>query len=112
MAGPQQNPQQQQQIQIDIDPKDAEGTYANVAFLHQSPAEFIVDFARIMPGAPRAKVHSRIILTPRAAKAVLRLLEDNVKRFESQHGEIDTAAVNQPIGFQPGDPSQPRQGDG
>ncbi|HKK72385.1 MAG TPA: DUF3467 domain-containing protein [Candidatus Krumholzibacteria bacterium] len=105
-------PQNPQQIQIDIDPKDADGIYANVAFLHQSAAEFIVDFARIMPGAPRAKVHSRIILTPRAAKAVLRLLEDNVKRYESQHGEIDTAPVNQPIGFQPAQPSQPGQGEG
>ena len=113
MAGPQQNPQQQQQIQIDIDPKDAEGTYANVAFLHQSPAEFIVDFARIMPGAPRAKVHSRIIMTPRAAKAVLRMLEENVKRFEAQHGEIDSAPSNQPIGFQSNPPGQgPGQGSG
>lgn len=103
------NAPNQQQIQIDIDPKDAEGTYANVAFLHQSPAEFIMDFARIMPGAPRAKVHSRIILTPRAAKAVLRMLEDNVKRFEAQHGEIDTSPSNAPIGFQT---NQPGQGEG
>lgn len=102
-------PPNPQQIQIDIDPKDAEGIYANVAFLHQSPSEFILDFARIMPGAPRAKVQSRIIMTPRAAKAVLRMLEDNVKRFESQHGEIDTSPTNAPIGFQT---NQPGQGDG
>lgn len=100
-------PQNPQQIQIDIDPKDAEGIYANVAFLHQSPAEFILDFARIMPGAPRAKVHSRIIMTPRGAKAVLRMLEDNVKRFEAQHGEIDTQPSNAPIGFQTNQPGSP-----
>ena len=92
------------QIQIDIDAKDADGTYSNLAFLHQSPSEFILDFARLMPGAPRAKVHNRIILTPQAAKAVWRLLEDNVKRFEAEHGEINLVRGSQqnPIGFQPG----------
>lgn len=95
------------QIQIDIDAKDAEGTYSNVAFLHQSPSEFILDFARIMPGAPRAKVHSRVILTPQAAKGLLQLLEENVKRHEKQHGEIrlHRQGAAQPIGFHP--PSDP-----
>ena len=102
------SPQNPQQIQVDIDAGAADGIYSNVAFLHQSAAEFILDFGRIMPGAPRAKVHSRIILTPRAAKAVLRLLEDNVKRFEKQHGEIDSQSANAPIGFQTGHP----QGEG
>ena len=102
-------PKNPQQIQIDIDPAHADGIYSNFAFLHQSPAEFIVDFARVMPGVPRAKVHSRIIMTPRAAKAVLRMLEENVKRYEEQNGEIDSSPVNQPIGFQS---NQPGQGDG
>lgn len=101
--------QNQPQIQIDIDAKDAEGVYSNLTFLHQSPSEFILDFARIMPGTPRAKVHSRIILTPQAAKAVLRLLEDNVQRFEKQHGEIKGgptgAAGTHPIGFEAGQPT-------
>lgn len=105
-------PQNPSQIQIDIDPAHADGTYSNLAFLHLSASEFILDFARIMPGAPRAKIHSRIILTPQAAKAVQRLLEDNVKRFEAQHGEIKGGPTNahQPIGFQPGHEG-PRQGD-
>jgi hypothetical protein len=101
-------PQQPGQIQVDIDAKDADGTYSNLAFLHLSASEFILDFARIMPGTPRAKVHSRIILTPQAAKAVLRLLDDNVKRFEAQHGEIRNlrGPGQSPIGFQPAeDPS-------
>jgi hypothetical protein len=76
------------QIKVDIDPADADGIYSNLAFLHLSPSEFILDFARIMPGPPRAKVLSRVILTPQAAKAVCRLLEVNVKKYEDQYGEI------------------------
>lgn len=103
----------QQQIQIDIDAKDAEGIYSNLAFLHQSPSEFILDFARIMPGAPRAKVHSRVILTPQAAKAVLALLSDNVKRYEKQHGEIHTQKGGNAatIGFQPAEGAPPQDRD-
>jgi hypothetical protein len=100
----------QAQIKIDIDAKEAEGIYSNLAFLHLSPSEFILDFARIMPGPPRAKVHSRIVLTPQAAKSVLRLLEHNVKKYEQQHGEIKLAAQSpshNPIGFQTNDPSAP-----
>ncbi len=76
------------QIKVDIDPSDADGIYSNLAFLHLSPSEFILDFARIMPGPPRAKVLSRVILTPQAAKAVSRLLEVNIKKYEDQYGEI------------------------
>jgi hypothetical protein len=89
------------QIKVDIDPQVIEGTYSNLAFCHLSPSEFILDFARLMPGPPQAKVHSRIILTPQAAKAVTRLLQDNLKRFEEQHGEIKMAGGDNaaPIGF-------------
>lgn len=93
---------QPQQIQINLDDKEAEGVYSNLAFCHLSPSEFVVDFARIMPGAKRAKVHSRIILTPQAAKAVARLLQENVKRYEDQNGEIKMpggAGAASPIGF-------------
>jgi hypothetical protein len=92
------------QIKVDIDAKDVDGVYSNLAFLHLSPSEFILDFARLMPGPPRAKVHSRIILTPQAAKAVMRLLQENVKKYEGEHGEIrlpGTVAGQSPIGFQP-----------
>jgi len=93
------------QIKIDLEPSEAEGIYSNLAFLHLSASEFILDFARLMPGPPRAKVHSRIILTPQAAKAVARLLEENVKRYEVQHGEIrlpGTGNAGGPIGFDSG----------
>jgi hypothetical protein len=91
------------QIKVDIDTKDVEGIYSNLAFLHLSPSEFILDFARLMPGPPRAKVHSRIILTPQAAKAVMRLLQENVRKYEAEQGEIRLpgSAMQAPIGFQP-----------
>jgi len=91
------------QIKVDIDPHVIEGTYSNLAFCHLSPSEFILDFARLMPGPPQAKVHSRIILTPQAAKAVTRLLQDNLNRYEDQHGEIKmTGGENAAqIGFAP-----------
>ncbi len=93
------------QIKVDLDPEQSEGTYSNLAFLHLSPSEFILDFARLMPGPARAKIHSRIILTPQAAKSVLRLLQQNVEKYEKDNGEIRLAGVphpNNPIGFEPG----------
>ena len=93
------------QIKIDLEPSEAEGIYSNLAFLHLSPSEFILDFARLMPGPPRAKVLSRVILTPQTAKAVARLLDENVRRYEEQHGEIRLPGSAQnaaPIGFHSG----------
>ena len=85
--------QPQQRITIDLGEKEAEGIYANLALATFSPAEFIFDFARIVPGAPKAKVHSRIIMTPQSAKALKRLLEVNIQRYETAHGEIKTAGM-------------------
>ena len=78
----------QGQINIELDEKVAEGTYSNLAIINHSMSEFIVDFINIMPGVPKAKVKSRIILTPQHAKRLLKALNDNVNRFESAHGEI------------------------
>lgn len=96
------------QLQVDIDPDKADGTYSNLAFLHLSPSEFILDFARVMPGIPRARVQSRVILTPQGAKGLLRLLDANVKNFEAQHGEIKSprGAGGNPIGFQSSSPAE------
>ncbi len=103
--------QQGPQIKVDIDPKEVEGTYSNLAFCHLSPSEFILDFARLMPGPPQAKVHARIILTPQAAKAVSRLLEENVRRYEKQHGEIHLpgGGSSNPIGFAAGAAESPEE---
>jgi len=76
------------QINIELDDKTAEGTYANLAIINHSVSEFIVDFISVMPGQPKAKVKSRIILTPQHAKRLVKALAENVKRFEENHGEI------------------------
>ncbi|WP_299435652.1 DUF3467 domain-containing protein [uncultured Maribacter sp.] len=78
----------QQQINIELDEKTAEGTYSNLAVINHSVSEFVVDFISMMPGAPKAKVKSRIVLTPQHAKKFLRALSDNVDRFETAHGVI------------------------
>ncbi len=98
-------PQQpQQRITLDLGEKEAEGIYANLALITNSPAEFILDFARLVPGLPKTKVHARIIMTPQAVKAFHKTLGVNLERFEKTHGEIKIG--NQPgpdgpgIGFQ------------
>jgi len=90
-------------LTVDLDPQVAEGTYANLSLVTFSPAEFFVDFARMVPGAPKAKVHSRVILTPQSAKALQKLLAMNVERWESVHGEIKLAGgpdIGPETGFQ------------
>ena len=79
---------QQQKLNIELTEEIAEGTYANLAAITHSNAEFIVDFINMMPGAKKAKVKSRIILTPQHAKKLLNALNDNIKKFESHHGQI------------------------
>ncbi|MEY2830253.1 MAG: hypothetical protein RIQ33_2111, partial [Bacteroidota bacterium] len=66
----------------------AEGIYSNLAIITHSPSEFVIDFVKIVPGVPKAKVKSRIILTPQHAKRLMHALIDNVKKFESTHGNI------------------------
>jgi len=78
----------QQQINIELSEEIAEGTYANLAIITHSQAEFIVDFVNMMPGIPKAKVKSRIILTPQHTKRLFKALKDNIMKFEAMHGEI------------------------
>lgn len=82
------NKPKQGQINIELDEKVAEGTYSNLAIINHSVSEFVIDFVSIMPGTPKSKVKSRIILTPQHAKRLLKALGDNVNRFEKAHGEI------------------------
>jgi hypothetical protein len=72
-------PQQPQQINIELGEKEAEGIYSNLAILTHSPAEFVIDFTRVLPGVPKAKVHARIITTPQHAKLLLNALKDNIE---------------------------------
>ncbi|MFD1293727.1 DUF3467 domain-containing protein [Lutibacter holmesii] len=83
-----QKPKNDGQINIELDDQMAEGTYSNLAIINHSVSEFIVDFISVMPGRPKAKVKSRIILTPQHAKRLAKALAENVKRFEHAHGEI------------------------
>jgi hypothetical protein len=78
----------QNQIQIELPEDVAQGTYANLAIITHSMSEFVVDFIRVLPGVPKAKVQSRIILTPEHAKRLLKALEDNINQFESQQNSI------------------------
>ncbi|SCY45354.1 Protein of unknown function [Nonlabens sp. Hel1_33_55] len=75
-------------INIEIDPEVAEGQYSNLAIINHSVSEFVVDFVNIMPGNPKSKVKSRIVLTPQHAKRLAQALADNVRKFESMHGDI------------------------
>ncbi|MCK5815967.1 MAG: DUF3467 domain-containing protein [Flavobacteriaceae bacterium] len=97
-----QKPKQDGKLNIELDEKVAEGTYSNLAIINHSVSEFIVDFINIMPGTPKAKVKSRIILTPQHAKRLTKALADNVTRFEKVHGEIkDYEQPPTPINFGP-----------
>ena len=78
----------EKQINIELGEAEAEGTYSNLVLITHSPAEFVLDFTRVLPGKPKAKVYSRIIMAPQHAKSLLRALGDNVKKYEAQFGEI------------------------
>ena len=82
--------QVQQQLNISIDENVADGVYSNLAIINHSGSEFIVDFITVMPGSPKAKVKSRIILTPEHAKRFKKAMEENIQRFENANGIIET----------------------
>lgn len=83
------NKDQQGQIQIELTEDIAQGTYSNLAIIAHSSSEFVVDFVRIVPGVQKAKVKSRIILTPEHAKRLLLALNDNILKYESLNGPIN-----------------------
>ncbi|MCS6989974.1 MAG: DUF3467 domain-containing protein [Chloroherpetonaceae bacterium] len=97
------NEQQPIQINIEVDDKTAEGAYSNFAIINHTPAEFIVDFTTLLPGMQRAKVHSRIVMTPQHAKSLLLALQDNVAKYEATFGAIkmmnEPPATLAPMGF-------------
>jgi|UniRef100_A0A7V5XZD0 hypothetical protein len=91
---------QKNQINIEISEKEAEGVYSNFFLIAHSPHEFIIDFARMLPGLPKAKVFARVIMTPAHAKLLLSALEDNIKKYENQFGEIKALKQEKkPFGF-------------
>ena len=79
---------QEQQMNVELSEQMAEGVYSNLAIINHSPSEFVIDFIQMMPGVPKAKVKSRIVITPQHAKRLLGALNDNISRFEQQFGTI------------------------
>ena len=82
------NENKQQGLQIELVPDVAQGEYANFAIITHSSSDFIIDFARILPGVPKAQVKSRIILAPEHAKRLLQALQENIVRYERAFGQI------------------------
>ena len=88
-------------IQLELGQAEGQGTYANLAVISQSAAEIVIDFARVVPGVPKAKVYSRVLMTPFHAKALHRALGDNLEKFEAAHGviKLPTDGDDKSIGF-------------
>jgi len=96
------------QINIELGEKEAEGIYSNLAIITHSPAEFIIDFTRVVPGVPKAKVHARIITTPQHAKMLMKALKENIDKYEARFGEVKSdERTNPPFGFTPVDKNEP-----
>jgi hypothetical protein len=85
---PQPAAQPQNQINIELTEEIAEGIYSNLAMIAHSNSEFVIDFIRLMPGVPKAKVKSRIVITPEHAKRFLLALKDNIDKYETAFGQI------------------------
>ena len=92
--------QEPNQLNIEISEEVAEGTYANLAIITHSHAEFVIDFVNVMPGTPKSKVKSRIILTPQHAKRFMKAMTENIQKYESINGPIkDLEEIQLPMNF-------------
>jgi len=89
--------QVENQLNIELSEEVAEGIYSNLAIITHSNTEFVLDFIRVMPGVPKAKVKSRIVLTPEHAKRLLTAIQDNIEKYESVNGRI--RIQTEPNGF-------------
>ena len=101
-------------VNIEIGNAEWEGIYANFVIITHSNSEFILDFARMLPGAKKAKVFSRILMTPQSAKALLNTLQNNVAKYETEHGkipQIPTDPNKASIGFQTATGEDPKPSD-
>lgn len=95
-----QDEQQPNQLNIEISEEVAEGTYANLAIITHSHAEFVIDFVNVMPGTPKSKVKSRIILTPQHAKRFMKAINENIQKYELANGSIkDLEEIQLPMNF-------------
>lgn len=90
------NKENQNKINIELPEEVAEGVYSNLALLTHSPTEFVCDFVQVMPGMPKAKVRSRVIMTPENAKRLLNALQDNIRKYEESIGSINSGGSDLP----------------
>lgn len=90
---------QQPHLDIELSEDIAEGTYSNLAIITHSQSEFVIDFVKIMPGIPKARVKSRILLTPQHAKRLARALAENINKFEQLNGKIKDLDTAFPMNF-------------
>jgi hypothetical protein len=93
-----------QQVNIEIGEKESEGIYSNFVLIAHSPSEFILDFARMLPGLPKAKVFARIVMTPQHTKMLFNALDENIKKYEDRFGKVKVAGPagkedGRPVGF-------------
>ncbi|MCF7886303.1 MAG: DUF3467 domain-containing protein [Candidatus Marinimicrobia bacterium] len=102
MADKKQN--KNKQLQLELPEDKADGNYSNFTVISHSKAEFVIDFARIVPGVNKAHVKSRIIMTPTHAKTLLYTLKENISRYESENGEIKVPEKKVPFGGNPPKP--------
>lgn len=87
-------------LNIELSEEIAEGIYSNLAIISHSNSEFVLDFIKILPGLPKAKVKSRIMMTPQHAKRLMKALQDNIAKFEGQNGVITESEGPQfPLNF-------------
>ena len=82
------NNDNKKQLNFELKPEVAQGTYSNLAIISHSRSEFIIDFAAMLPGLPKPEVRSRIVMTPEHCKRLLNALNDNISRYEAQFGPI------------------------
>lgn len=94
----------QGQLNIELNEDVAEGIYSNLAIINHSPSEFVIDFVKVMPGIPKAKVKSRIVLTPQHAKRFLKAIKENIAKFEASHGKIQDVEAHNAIPMNFGGP--------
>ena len=93
----------EQNLSINIAPELAGGKYANLAIIGHSATEFVFDFASVLPGTSAAQVQSRVIMAPEHAKRLMFAIQDNLRKYEQQFGEIKlqkpAAPAAQPMSF-------------
>lgn len=91
--------QEKNQLNIELDEQTAQGVYSNLVLINHSQTEFVIDFISVMPGMPKPKVKSRIVLAPQHAKRFLQALQENVQKFEEQNGQVSEEMT--PFSFGP-----------